>query len=463
MTRAGSAALFLAALAGCGSDESAAPDVMIGAPGVRVTGVAIYQGPERMLVVDGAEVAGAVPLVAGRDAVVRVLYHTDAAYDGAPVTAALVLSGERFAIETTLFEGSSSVVAASTPSFDVPGDRIVPGATYRVALTQLGAASAENAAARHPAAGEAALPDVHAAHRLRVMVVPFRYDADGSGRLPDVSEAQLERYRRVLYTLYPVAEVEIAVHDVVPLATPLAVIDDWLTFVDTVVDLRAADSPDPGVYYYGVAAPVEALTSYTGFPDGIAATVDMPEDPALRAAVGLGFSGEAMGSLMAHELGHVHGRRHAPCGGAAGPDPMFPYPAGGVGVTFYDVTRKLLVAPDGIFDLMGYCDPRWISDYNYIAIDGTIHLVEAMTTQSLADVRYARFSLHADGSVHRLAPVTRRSLDPARAVTWEVSLADGSTRRLDGWLSAFDHAPGGIVHLALPADADVVALERAAQ
>jgi hypothetical protein len=51
--------------------------------------------------------------------------------------------------------------------------------------------------------------------------VPFRYDADGSQRLPDTSQAQLERYRDAIYGIFPVSSVEITVHDVVPLSTPL--------------------------------------------------------------------------------------------------------------------------------------------------------------------------------------------------------------------------------------------------
>lgn len=53
---------------------------------------------------------------------------------------------------------------------------------------------------------------------------------------------------------------------------------------------------------------------------------------------------------------------HAPCGNAAGTDPAFPHADGASGAWGYDFQRRELVHPD-VPDLMGYCDPNWISDY----------------------------------------------------------------------------------------------------
>ena len=67
---------------------------------------------------------------------------------------------------------------------------------------------------------------------------------------------------------------------------------------------------------------------------------------------------------VAHELGHNMGLRHAPCGGAGGPDPSFPYPNGAIGAWGYDFGRGLLV-PVTRKDHMSYCDPTWTSDYHF--------------------------------------------------------------------------------------------------
>ncbi|MDE2763780.1 MAG: M66 family metalloprotease [Gemmatimonadota bacterium] len=70
------------------------------------------------------------------------------------------------------------------------------------------------------------------------------------------------------------------------------------------------------------------------------------------------------GSVIAHELGHNMHLWHAPCGGAGGPDPMFPYPDGSTGAWGYDLDGDSLVSPETP-DLMSYCGPKWISDYHF--------------------------------------------------------------------------------------------------
>ena len=57
--------------------------------------------------------------------------------------------------------------------------------------------------------------------------------------------------------------------------------------------------------------------------------------------------------------------RHAPCGSAGGPDPNYPHDGGEAGVWGYDIQRTRLLNPVDYKDLMGYCNPDWISDYHY--------------------------------------------------------------------------------------------------
>ena len=69
-------------------------------------------------------------------------------------------------------------------------------------------------------------------------------------------------------------------------------------------------------------------------------------------------------STVAHEFGHNMSLRHAPCGGAGGPDPAFPNSGGTIGVWGFNSSDSSLVGPHRP-DLMSYCRPRWISDYSF--------------------------------------------------------------------------------------------------
>jgi hypothetical protein len=88
---------------------------------------------------------------------------------------------------------------------------------------------------------------------------------------------------------------------------------------------------------------------------------------------------------MAHELGHNWGRYHAPCGGVAGPDPSYPYAGGVTGAFGWNVRTNTLMQAS-IYDLMGYCSPTWISDYNYLGVFNYRKSTKAGTTTS-ADVQ----------------------------------------------------------------------------
>ena len=113
---------------------------------------------------------------------------------------------------------------------------------------------------------------------------------------------------------------------------------------------------------YSLLAETEALRVMEGANGHYLGTMSDHTQPAGLA----NLSGESSFSVLdestvAHELGHNMNLHHAPCGGAGGPDPLFPNGDGSTGAWGYDFA---LVPPDTP-DLMSYCLPKWISDYHF--------------------------------------------------------------------------------------------------
>jgi hypothetical protein len=68
--------------------------------------------------------------------------------------------------------------------------------------------------------------------------------------------------------------------------------------------------------------------------------------------------------VATHEVGHNLARWHAPCGVNAQLDTNYPYPNGQIKEVGWDIiTSKPVKASSP--DLMSYCNPHWISDYNW--------------------------------------------------------------------------------------------------
>ena len=120
------------------------------------------------------------------------------------------------------------------------------------------------------------------------------------------------------------------------------------------------------VYFYGMVTGVETREAFEG-PSGT--SEDGGTDAPVRAyfATRAAFGDQRSEDTLVHELGHVHGLEHAPCDGEGDVDPAFPYPDGTIGVLGYDARTASFVPPDTM-DMMTYCYPRWISDYDYAKI-----------------------------------------------------------------------------------------------
>jgi hypothetical protein len=338
--------------------------------GLTIGDVAIYQSVKVPLVSDGVEVKHRITdVVEHRQALVRVFVKAAPGWTAGDVSAALVITAggqqQMLVDHRTISASSTDADLESTLDFDLPAEQVTAGASYAITL----AAPSACATVRYPAKGNASLR-ARAVGTLKVKLVPLRFAADGSDRLPDTSAEQLARYHDRLQAMYPVANVEVTVRE--PVRTSIHVTGEpggWNDLLDAMRDLRAQDHPADDVFYFGLIEPADTIAAYC--PDacylGLSFRPDSPT-PRYQTGVGLGYSGDASASTLAHELGHMAGRKHAPCKVNTFIDPQYPQGDGKTGSWGWDERTRTLYPPDTTRDLMGYCSPAWISDYTYGAL-----------------------------------------------------------------------------------------------
>jgi hypothetical protein len=247
---------------------------------------------------------------------------------------------------------------------------------YSLEIVECGGGAGSDGRARFPETGDIDL-GVDRAGGLKVTIIPIQVD----DFLPDTSAAGLAAYVGQMMAMYPIDNLVLTVGDTLTTTAPV----DWETMLEAVRNKRAADAPSPDEYYFGLVKPAASLRAYCllGCTLGLGYVVTNNYSSAAlrRVAVGVGFGDRNSTESMAHELGHNHGREHAPCvtegGEIVGVDPDFPYSNGGIGVWGYDRRTQSLVDPGQASDLMGYCNNKWISDYTYAGLTERIRLVNS--------------------------------------------------------------------------------------
>ncbi len=300
--------------------------------------------------------AGDVPLIAGRDALLRVFLTSDApfAFYEPKVVATFFHRGRE--VHRAVMEREGDLLATDADEADlrnsynavIPAEHIRPGLEMVVEADPAGLVPlAADSQVRFPHSGTAAL-NVIEVPPMELTVVPVLEAARPDSSIfewtdnigDDSPEVGLLRYS------FPFSEFTARSRE--PYFTSLDLTSDYGQW-GLVLEMEALRAIENGTgYYYAAAA------SVNGYVRG-------------RARLAAWASiGKAWDTELAHEVGHNLDLLHAPCGGALGTDPEFPHPHGGLGAWGYDFRDGSVVSAERRRDIMGYCYGRgWLSDYYF--------------------------------------------------------------------------------------------------
>ena len=292
---------------------------------------------------------GAVPLVAERPALLRVFATADRANDYRPGARVSLHSEGRAIHAVDLQLGSSRGVPEQVDpgrldqSYHVriPGTALRPGVEMTVDIDP-------DSVMPRVEFGEVRLSlDVRELPQMKLTVVPVVAESGAGGDVRDwirgVDDPPVEFMSAVL----PVRDLDLTVREPFTIAELPAAqdSDDWLDLLQDIDLLRTTEG---GSGYWYAVVQREGDTGVVGIAYiGGRASVGIPD-----------------AQVFAHEVGHNMSLRHAPCGDPAQLDPDYPYRDSNIGVHGYDLRTDMLVDP-ATPDLMSYCRPRWISDYNF--------------------------------------------------------------------------------------------------
>jgi hypothetical protein len=377
------------------------------------------------LVIDGFYLVQAVqtytslvPLVANRNALIRVFARATTTNSATPSVRVRVYNGATLVKTVTIAAGGSSVpqaidegqLSASWNAL-IEGEWLQPGASVLVDVDPSNLiAEASESDNVYPSSGSPLTLDVRTVPPVSLELVPVMQAANGF--TGNVTAGNQNQFISTLRKIYPLGALDANVHSTYTTNAPVLQNNDgnsaWDQILNEMSALRATEGST--AYYYGVVK--------TSYSSGIAGLGFVPG----HAAVGW----DALPSgtnVLAHELGHNFSLFHAPCGGAGGPDPLYPYSGGLAGVYGYDMVAGLVKLPTQP-DLMGYCSNSWISDYHYTRV-----LDYRSSNPSIATATApVRPGLLVWGRIENGAPV----LEPAYEVTAPPSLpARQGTHRLE--------------------------------
>ncbi|MCA9491960.1 MAG: hypothetical protein KC621_18635 [Myxococcales bacterium] len=422
---------------------------------VVIDSVRINQGSERVLYLGPGVIGGGnypPPVIANRPGRLTVEFSAlDEDLVEERDIAVVVTIGTELAQVGHLVPVESVFGGRPKVELQLPGSVLTAGASITVELHEVGSSSPGTYVDETVWSSADDGLDVVASERVEVHLIPVMIQA--STLAPDTSATRVQEVADRMMAMYPASGVDVVVEPQITWPNPIGPFNGWEALLGEISRMRTAANVPSNAYFYGVfkPAPSEAEFCAGGCILGLSNLPPNPSDDWAKSSIGVGFpEGDVMVETLLHEVGHAHGRLHSPCGGAAGPDPQYPYANATIGVEGWDADQQLSFASSDAFDVMGYCFPIWISDYTFTALYDRIHGV--MARRSGQPTAWLLASVDGDGRVAPVGEVTQGPIPSDDVRTFEV--LDGEDRvvdEVDGYFVPFDHLPGGLT--LLPPDA----------
>ena len=281
------------------------------------------------------------------------------------------------------------------------------------------------------------------------------------GALMDTA-ARRQKLENDLYDLYPVQKVNIRMR--APLVITAAMTSSTAGFT-ALRNARMTDAAKPWEYYHLLIGRPDHTFSFAGVASSAGATANDASRRVAITAVGMrAIDGNT--NTFAHEIGHNHGRSHAPACGAAGPDDDFPYMNGAMGVNGFSLSTMTLYSKTRYKELMGYCRPRWISDFTWKMLEVRVRAVSAMSAGGAMSTMLETRSLQAYAAVGERPEwgvvsgnLVDEGLKPSAARRARLTLASGRTVETAVSVQTLSDDVTRELAVNLPADEEVVRAE----
>ena len=298
---------------------------------------------------------GRIPIVADRGAVARVFVRGSRTGLAPAAVRLRMLQG---ATVLGTFNGTATPSlnldeACCSANIPIPAAMIKAGVSFvaEVDPDNAVAESAENDN-QFPLSGQGQALNVVTVPPFNLRLVPVRQNRNGP---VGVASTTLLNYFRSMWPVNTI-NVDVRATYVIDYTINTQTFDDWGRLVRDIEILRQTEGTTS--YYYGLIR-TAGQSGVLGLANGITA----------RAAIGIDegsdFGAEESRLTFVHEMGHTLSLRHSPCGGAAGPEPTYPFPDGRTGTFGMDLFSNNVIQPPTANDIMTYCRPYWVSAFNY--------------------------------------------------------------------------------------------------